>query len=303
VIKTTAIRETGKVNENTTLLDINMMGVPGVTGLYLIESGKKCIIDGGTGTESRKIIRQLKDLNFFPPDMIIITHSHWDHTQAIPLMLKKAEREGKNIKIFASEKAIPNLRDQSFNDVFGVGPYTDIEADINTLKENDTIDLNGITLEIFDVPGHMNDHIAILDTKNKNIFIGDALGDKVGDNFFIPAFMPPYWDKDAFLNSIEKLKKIDFNSISLAHFGYIYGDEAKNILDESVSVFETWWNLYEENVDKLDDIDYMINKIIDEDILPKIALKKFPEMLVNGVITWLGSGYRIYNDIPLPSEE
>jgi glyoxylase-like metal-dependent hydrolase (beta-lactamase superfamily II) len=299
----TAIRETGKLNENTTLLDINMMGVPGVTGLYLIESGKKCIIDGGTGTESRKIIRQLKDLNFFPPDMIIITHSHWDHTQAIPLMLTKAEREGKNIKIFASEKAIPNLRDQSFNDVFGVGPYTNIEADIIPLKENDTVDLNGITLEIFDVPGHMSDHIAILDTKNKNIFIGDALGDKVGDNFFIPAFMPPYWDKNAFLNSIDKLRGLDYNSISLAHFGYIYGDEAKSILDESVSVFETWWNIYEENEDKLDDIEYMINTIIDKKILPKTALEKFPEMLVHGVLTWLSSGYRIYNDIPLPNQE
>ena len=299
----TAIRETGKINEDTTLLDINMMGVPGVTAMYLIESGKKCIIDGGTGTESRKIIRQLKDLNFFPPDMIIVTHSHWDHTQAIPLIMKRAEKEGKKVEILASAAAVPNLKDQSFNDIFGVGPFNNIETDITTLKEGDTVDLEGITLEIFNVPGHINDHIAILDTKNKNIFLGDAIGDKVSDNVFIPPFMPPYWDKDAFLASVEKIKKIDFNTICIAHFGYIYGDEAKTILDEALSVCEKWWNLYEENVDKLDDISYMNNKLIDQDLIPKDASSLFPEMLIHGVITWLASGFRIYKNIPLPSPE
>ncbi len=299
----TAIRETGKINEDTTLLDINMMGVPGVTAMYLIESGKKCIIDGGTGTESRKIIRQLKDLNFFPPDMIIVTHSHWDHTQAIPLIMKRAEKEGKKVEVLASADAVPNLKDQSFNDIFGVGPFNNIETDVTTLKEGDTVDLEGITLEIFDVPGHINDHIAILDTKNKNIFLGDAIGDKVTDNIFIPTFMPPYWDKDEFLASNEKLKKIDFNTICIAHFGYIYGDEAKTILDEAISVYEKWWNLYEENVDKLDDMDYMTNKILDQNLIPKDILSLFPEMLVHGVINWLASGFRMYKNIPLPSPE
>ncbi|MFX1445978.1 MAG: MBL fold metallo-hydrolase [Promethearchaeota archaeon] len=303
MFKTTAIRETGKVNEVTSLLDINMMGVPGVTAMYLIESRKKCIIDGGTGTESRKIIRQLKDLNFFPPDMIIITHSHWDHTQAIPLIMKRAEKEGKEIEIFASKAAVPNLKDQSFNDIFGVGPFANIDAEVKTLKEGDTVELDGISMEIFEVPGHTKDHIAIFDTKNKNIFVGDALGDKVADNLFIPPFMPPYWDKDAFLTTIDKLKKIDFNTICIAHFGYIYGDEAKSILDESLSVFEKWWNLYEENVDKLDDLDYMMNKLIDENLVPRAVLDQVPEMLVHGVITWLASGFKMYKNIPLPSPE
>jgi len=299
----TAIRESGKVNEDTTLLDINMMGMPGVTAMYLIESGKKCIIDGGTGTESRKIIKQLKDLNFFPPDMVIVTHSHWDHTQAIPLMMKRAEKEGKKIEILASETAISNLKDQSFNDIFGMGPSKNIEGDITPLKEGDTIDLEGITLEIYETTGHTNDHIAIFDTKNKNIFVGDAIGDKTTDTSFIPPFMPPFWDTDAFLSTIEKLKKIDYNSISLAHFGYIYGDEAKTILDEAVSVFEKWWNLYEENTDNLDDMDYMTKKLIDLNLMTEDEVAETPEMLLHGVLTWLGMGFRTYKNIPLPSPE
>jgi glyoxylase-like metal-dependent hydrolase (beta-lactamase superfamily II) len=243
----------------------------------------------------------LKELNFFPPDMVIVTHSHFDHTQAIPLMLKRAEKEGKKIEILASESCIPHLKDQSFNDVFEMGPSKNIEGDITPLKEGDIVDLDGITLEIFETPGHTNDHIAIFDTKHKNLFLGDAIGYKESDNSFNPPFMPPFWDTDAFFSTIEKLKKIEYNSISLAHFGYIYGSEAKNLLDEAVSVFENWWNMYEENTDKLDDMDYMINKIIDLNLMPEDEVAETPEIILHGLITWLGIGFRTYKNIPLPS--
>ncbi|NVM37380.1 MAG: MBL fold metallo-hydrolase, partial [Candidatus Lokiarchaeota archaeon] len=219
----TAIREEGKINDDTTLIDIRMFGVPKITAIYLIESGKTCLIEGGTHTEARKILRQLKELNAFPPDMIIVTHSHWDHCQAIPFLSQRAKKEGKEIEILASEKAIPNLRDQSYNEIFGTGPFNNIEGDIVPLKEGDTVDLGGLKLKIFETQGHMTDQILILDEKNKNLFVGDALGDKVSDTVFVPPFYPPHWDRENFLNSIDKIKKIDYETISLTHFGLIHG--------------------------------------------------------------------------------
>lgn len=74
----TAIRQPGKINENTTLIDVDWMRIPGMLGVYLIESeesGKNCLIDGGTATEARRLVRKLEDLGAFPPDMVIITHS------------------------------------------------------------------------------------------------------------------------------------------------------------------------------------------------------------------------------------
>jgi glyoxylase-like metal-dependent hydrolase (beta-lactamase superfamily II) len=171
----TAIREEGKVNDDTTLIDIKMFGVPKITAIYLIESGKKCLIDAGTHTEARKILRQLKELNAFPPDIILLTHSHWDHCQAIPFLSQRAKKEGKEIEIFASANAIPNLRDQSYNEIFGTGPFNNIEEDLIPVKDGDVVNLDGITLKIFEMQGHMTDQISILDEKNKNLFIGDAL--------------------------------------------------------------------------------------------------------------------------------
>ncbi len=292
----TANRKEGKINPDTKLIDIKMFAVPNITAIYLIESGKKCLIDAGTHTEARKIFRQLKELNAFPPDIIVLTHSHWDHCQAIPFLSQRAKKEGKVIQIYASEKAIPNLRDQSYNEVFGTGPFNNIDQDIIPLKEGDKIDLGGIMLKIFDTPGHISDHIAILDEKNKNLFVGDILGDKVSDNIFVPPFMPPYWDEEAYFNSINKLKKIDYNTVSLAHFGYIKGEEAQNIFDESLENYKKWWIIFEENIEKIDDIPYLIENILPS-LIPRRVIERFPERLVEAICFWLSEGFKTYKKL------
>lgn len=303
----TAIRQTGKINESTTLIDVNWLRMPGMLGIYLIESesGKKCLVDAGPATEARLLVKELDALDAFPPDIIIITHSHFDHTQAIPFYLKKAEKMGKKIQIMASEKAIPYLKDQSYNQVYGpFGPFKNIE-NVVSLKEGDIIDLDEISLKIFDVPGHAIDHIAIFDEKNKNLFIGDAIGSKTDDNFMLSAIVPPHWNTESYLTTIDKLKQIDFNGISLAHFGYIYNTEAKNILDEALSVFNQWWNLLDKNIDNLDNIDYMLGVII-EDIISKqygdVSIKDLNpseiELLKFG-LDWIIKGYKTYKKLKL----
>ncbi len=292
----TVIRKPGKINNDTTLIDTNMMGVPKILSIYLIEAGKKCLIDAGTHIEARKTFKQLKELRVFPPDMIIATHSHWDHVQAIPFLCQRAKKEGKEIKILASAAAIPNLRDQSYNDIFKTGPFNNIEEEITPLKEGDIIDLDGITLKVFEAHGHMDDEIALLDEKNNNLFVGDVLGMKVADNVFVPPFMPPKWDQEAYLKTINKFKKIDYETLSLDHFGYYYGNEAKNILDESLTNTEQFWSDFEQNVDHIEDIPYLIENVMKRRV-PKSDIEKYPDRLVEAVVYWLSLGFKTYKGL------
>jgi glyoxylase-like metal-dependent hydrolase (beta-lactamase superfamily II) len=257
-------------------------------------------------------------MNAFPPDMIIVTHSHWDHTQAIPTLRKEAAKLGKTIEVMASEAAIPLLADQSYNDVFESGPYENIR-DVTALKEGDGVNLGKTTLRIHNVPGHHKDHIAILDESNKNIFVGDSIGYKVGDNTFLPPFMPPFWDTESFQATIEKYRQINFDSICMAHFGYIHGDEVKGILDEAVATCDTWWEVYDRNADRLDDIDHMVEVVFKEinpaPIYPEILSLKLKILaggmtgvmklrrkepvplykhLIKSIVAWLGKGYKTY---------
>jgi glyoxylase-like metal-dependent hydrolase (beta-lactamase superfamily II) len=127
--------------------------------------------------------------------------------------------------------------------------------------------LGGITLRFFEVPGHCQGHLAILDEKNRNIFVGDALGDKIADDLFMPPFMPPSWDTAAFLSSVDKLKRIDYDTLCLSHFGCIGGSEARTILDEAVTTLHAWWDLYERNAARLSDTDYLL-KVIRRELKP-----------------------------------
>ncbi|MBL7176505.1 MAG: MBL fold metallo-hydrolase [Desulfobacteraceae bacterium] len=287
----TAIRTEGKINEDTTLIDVMMLGQKGGIAMYLIESGEKCLIDGGVSIQAQYLIESLEKLNSFPPDIIIITHAHWDHTQAIPAFREKAAELGKKIEVMASKEAIPLLKDQSFNDIFNMGPYENID-DVTPLSEGDTIDLKGITLKIFDVPGHSRDHIAILDERNKNIFVGDAIGSKLTDDTASPAFMPPFFDKEVYYESMKKLKDIDYDTLCLSHFGYIYGEEAKTILDEEIDTLEKWWQLFEDNMSKFDDINYMADTII-RNCYPKTINEEETKIGLLFAVPWFIQAFKI----------
>jgi glyoxylase-like metal-dependent hydrolase (beta-lactamase superfamily II) len=316
-----AIRQQGRINENTILIDIGLDGVAGAAAVYLIEGDKKCLIDGGTRSEAHALVRTLREMGAFPPDIIILTHSHHDHAQGIPVLQREAARLGKRIEVLASRQAVPLLEDQSWNKVFHEGYYEGIR-DVNTVKEGDIVDLGKTTLKIYEIPGHCKDHIAVVDEKCKNIYVGDAIGDKIADQTFLPPFMPPFWDTDTFLSSIDKLKHIDYDTLCLAHFGYIQGDEARWILDEGLHVYEIWWQLFDKNAGKLGDIDYMVRTIFAE-INPgipdikilspklkflfallngwrKLSRKEYLPvgvLLLRGIIKQLADGYKIYKHL------
>lgn len=254
----TARRIPGKFNPNTTLIDIGMGGVAGITGVYLIQGQRSCLIDGGTRREAMRLMKELRKLDAFPPDMIIITHPHWDHTQGVPTLLREAKKIGKQIQVFASADAIPQLADASSNEIFGGGPY-EVITGVSAIRDGESIDLGGITLRAIDVPGHCHGHLAILDETNGNIIVGDAIGDKLADDIFLPPFMPTTWNADAFLRSIHKLKRISYETLSLTHFGVISDSEAKEILNESVENYHRWWQWFDKHADRLDDTRYLLS--------------------------------------------
>lgn len=316
-----AIRKQCRLNKNTFLIDYGLFGILGGGAVYLVEGGeKRCLIDAGTHKEASRIYKVLKELGAFPLDIIILTHSHWDHCQGVSFWRDKATENNRDIEIMASENAIPLLEDQSWNDVHGQKNLKSIK-DVKPIKEGDIVDLGDLSLKIFDVPGHCKDDIAVLDEANKNLFVGDAIGVKTGDQMYIPPFQPPFWDKDAFYQSVNKIREIDYDGLCLAHFGYIYEDEAKDYLDEAVATYELWWRLFEENVEKLDDRAYMTNLIYKETnmvypdipiLSPKLKVlyglmsgakkivgKKPPhmgEILLTEIIGLLVQGFRIYKE-------
>ena len=178
----TAIRTPGEIADNIYLIDAVHEGMKGGHAVFLLKSGngRSCLIDGGTKSSAPVIRDSLMELSVWPPEKLIITHSHWDHSQGVPYLAEQAKKDGKPIEVLASEKGVSYLADQSYNMVFGEenAPFLNVEG-VNTVREGDVVDLGGgLSLKIIETPGHMVDHISILDERSRFIFVGDAMGMK-----------------------------------------------------------------------------------------------------------------------------
>ncbi|MHA1712012.1 MAG: MBL fold metallo-hydrolase [Candidatus Freyarchaeota archaeon] len=288
--------EPGKINETTWLIDGNMVGVPRILSLYVVKGEKAALIDGGTSHFANTVIEALKNFGLYPVDYIIPTHEHWDHIQGVAPLLKDMGED--RVEVLASEVAAPFIEDPSKIEYdFGMGPIEGVKK-VTPLKEGDVIDLGGgVELEVFHVPGHAPGHIALLERKTKTLFVGDAVGNKVDATTFLPVFNPPWFDKETYLASLDKMEKIDFNSICLGHFGCWDGDDAKNIISEAREVFHKFWKFFEENVDKLDDIDYLANTALERYLKDSEVIKRVGMDFAKVVITWLRDGFKKYKKI------
>ena len=313
-----------ELDSSTSIIDIGYFDAAGTSSIYLIKGERTCIIDTGTAAEVPTLCKGLREAKAYPPDIIALTHSHFDHCQGVPRLRELAGEEGKEIEVMASEAGVGLLADQSFNRVYDKkGRYEDI-PDVTPLKEGDVIDLGGETLKVFNTPGHSNDHISFLHQESGRLYVGDSLGICLGDNSYVPPFFPANWNLEAFHDTIEKLKRIDFKQICLAHFGCISEAKSVNFLDFALEQTNNWWAIYEEaeKVGKIRDYDYLTEKLLKESglTLPDIELLsaklRIGLKLMNGVrrirgkkpilaaqvlihnymIPWLSRGYRIYKE-------
>jgi len=243
------INTEGKFNENTYLIDAELYKLKNSLAIYVIENkGMRVMVDSPSELGVRKFIKKLKQLDLYPIHKVLLTHSHFDHVQGVE-KLKRLMPES-NLEILASEKAIDNLKNpDKMNKVFGYN--VPIIENVTPLKEGEIIDINGLRLEVLNFFGHTQDCIAFLDSKNKNIFVGDAIIDRFDPDTLIPEFAPPDFNESELLKTFEKLRnlKTRITSISLPHFGVWkdeHFEETLNMMDnfhfEAKNSIIHWYN-------------------------------------------------------------
>ena len=224
------IESEGKFDENSYLIDGMLFRLPHQLSLYLIENnGTRMLLDAGAAIGVTKLVRKLKELNLLPIHKLLLTHSHWDHIEGYEKLKKKIGE----FETLASEKAIDTLKSpEKMNEAYMCN-VTPIE-NVTPLKEGDIIDLNGLELEVINLFGHTQDHIGILDKKNKNIFTGDAIVNMYERETISPQFMPPDFNESELLKSFQKIRdlKTDLHSMSLSHYGVWKDEEFDFVLNQ-----------------------------------------------------------------------
>ena len=255
------ITKKGQISEN-----LYMVGFDGFP-VYLLQGEKPIIFEGGITCIADIYIKELKELlGGKEPEMMFVTHAHWDHCGATAA-LKKAFP---SMKIAASELSTGILKKQSAIDMItklniegkdtvtaagevDAAALTDVtfapfEIDV-VLHDGDRIEIGNTIVEIIATPGHTRDHTSYYLPVQNILVAGEAggcLDSPKGD--IIVEFVSGY---EPYLDSLKKIEKIPADVLCQGHRIVLSGkDEVqkylKNSLDKTIEFKKRIFELLDE---------------------------------------------------------
>ena len=199
--------------------------------VYLIKESQGVVIDPGPAALVPRIQEAMKKLGMKNLAYIIPTHIHVDH----------AGGAGKLAQLYPGAKVLvhpaglkhavdPSKLIESTRKVFGedfeigFGPILPVpESQIKSVEDGEIITVGNRDLQIIYAPGHAPHHIAIFDRSVKGIFCGEALGLPGGKDKQIPlpAVAPPSFDQETYIQTMEKLRKLNARVLFYSHGGVV----------------------------------------------------------------------------------
>jgi len=200
--------------------------------LYVIRGGQNLMIDCSILAKAKEIEGKLQDLlGKEKIDLVLLTHSHYDHTGACSLLQKKYGFEiiaSKRTKeILENDKAIEfidNLN-QKFKAILNDhSPSTFTKPEhVRGVGENETIQISDSqSIEVFETPGHTRCSVSFLLRPENILFPGDAAGVIEKSGKIKPLFLSSY---ALYEQSLKKLITIKAEVLALPHNTAIKGEK------------------------------------------------------------------------------
>ena len=132
------------------------------------DSDRAVIVD--PGDEAERLLEAIEALGIRKLEAILITHTHFDHIGAVAPVAKAT-----GAPVYCPEIEVPVLADiMSYVPWPGFGPYESYDAD-ETVAGGETLELAGMTIDVFFTPGHSPGHVTYSIPDEQAIFSGDVL--------------------------------------------------------------------------------------------------------------------------------
>jgi glyoxylase-like metal-dependent hydrolase (beta-lactamase superfamily II) len=217
----------------------------------LVGKVRSMLIDTAMSSSPQETILPYMDSIGFDPkrlDYVMITHSDIDHQEG-----NEAIRAAAPTAIFMchnldrpwveSMQALENGRYRQFSADHGIGPAREgspadykinVPMDI-TIEGGEVIRLGpDWEVELIHTPGHTWGHTGVYDRKHKLFIAGEAaLSTAILDKDAQPGLPPTYCYVDPYIATLERLRGMDIETYSGAHWPMTRGSEIGAFLDES----------------------------------------------------------------------
>ncbi len=213
---------------------------------YLLKGDNNILIDTGildrVDTLNEFLDKNLEGQNL---DIILLTHSHYDHCGGIPFLKQKYKTvkiygSERTAAIFSKEKARSFIKEmnESITDKREFNNYDSLKID-KILYEDDIIENGNFRLKVMEVPGHTRCSVSFYDEINKILLGGDSLGIFEKNNQIKPLFFSSY---SQYINSMKKQMNFPVDLLALPHNLPFVKSEAikflKNSYKKSIQIGE-----------------------------------------------------------------
>ncbi len=263
--------------------DLNFLGTEQVIASFLLlGGGSAAIVESGPTSCLEHLRGGLKTNGVSPEDVreVLLTHIHLDHAGASGHLAEILP----NATFYVHELGYPHLADPSklvksatriygerMDELWGEARPVPEER-IVTLGDGEEVEAAGGRLVAHDTPGHAYHHLAYLEPDSGSLFAGDVAGIRLpGQSYVRPPTPPPEIDVEAWVRSIEKIRKIAPRTLHPTHFGRY--DDVDRHLSELEQRLQDWLLFVEERADE---------GASREEISEDLRIKGDAEMLAEG---------------------
>jgi len=213
------------------VLDLNFQGRPQCVASFLVSgSGRPVLVECGPASSRSQLLEQLGQRGVKPQDLqaLLVTHIHLDHAGDAGWWAQQG------VAVVVHPLGAPHLVDPSkllasAGRIYGEhmqrlwGDIVACPAEMVRVAElNATVPLEGLEVLAWDSPGHARHHLAF--EVEGELLCGDVAGVSLPPRqqavLSVPA-PPPEFEREVWLQTLDKLQKRPLNRLWLTHYGAI----------------------------------------------------------------------------------
>ena len=235
---------------NIHVLDTLQLRRPGIVAATALETNEGLVLfDTGPESTFTAVSVALNKVGAKPADVrhVFLSHIHLDHAGSAWRFAQLGAT------VYVHPRGAPHLIDpsklvESATRIFGedmerlwgrVAPIP--KEQVRIVEDGETLRVKPFEMRAIATPGHASHHHVY--HWEDNVFGGDIAGVRLDQGPVVPPFVPPELHVESWLESIEKMRRLDANALYLPHFGRVRQSVATHLdeLDERVRRWAEWF--------------------------------------------------------------
>lgn len=246
------IQETGEICDG-----FYVVGSPNVP-VYLLDGDAPVLFDGGFTSFARWYETGIKEiLGDRIPAYIFLTHSHFDHVGAVGYLKRiwpelriggsercrgiLARRAAVELIRDLNNEALENMKKMNFSDLHEE-PFEVFDIDFIIEPDHEIKVEPGLSIEAVSTPGHTWDFISYWMPEKKILIGSEALACYESRGEIQPEFLVDY---DAYLESLEKMDKLDARILCGGHHAVFTGSDVGKHIHASFNAMTEFLSMVE----------------------------------------------------------